>query len=157
MDFIGVYERKMDDKCRISIPICLLDTLRKQGASGLFLVPSADRYHFDLFSSDYIEENFANLEYERGSTIFGRIQKTNIDAAGRLQISKDFARKNFPSSHVLFIKTPNVIQIWDPVNFEEAEKAEIRVLHNWNKLAKAAKQEETDLLSFIKSEHHTVR
>ncbi len=136
MQFLtGMYDGKIDDKGRLSLPARLRSALSSQ---EVVILPGLDENHLMLMTPDYFESQFckqilstplALMDKEKRQLVRRLIspaQYVEIDSAGRISIpqrTRESVDLNAKSSVVL-IGTGYALEIWNTARYEEAEESD---------------------------------
>ncbi len=134
MQFLtGMYDGKIDDKGRLSLPARLRNALSSQ---EVVILPGLDENHLMLMTPDYFENQFckqilstplALMDKEKRQLVRRLIspaQYVDIDSAGRISIpqrTRESVDLN-PKSTVVLIGTGYALEIWNSSRYEEAEE-----------------------------------
>ncbi len=134
MQFLtGMYDGKIDDKGRLSLPARLRTAI---GSQQVVILPGLDENHLMLMTPDYFENQFckqilstplALMDREKRQLVRKLIspaQYVDVDSAGRISIPQR-ARTSLnllPKSEALLVGTGYAVEIWNPATYEEEEK-----------------------------------
>ncbi len=128
----GMYDGKIDDKGRLSLPARLRTAI---GAQQVVILPGLDENHLMLMTPDYFENQFckqilstplALMDREKRQLVRKLIspaQYVDIDSAGRISIPQR-ARTSLnllPKTEALLVGTGYAVEIWNPETYEEEE------------------------------------
>ncbi len=134
MQFLtGMYDGKIDDKGRLSLPSRLRSALMSQ---QVVILPGLDENHLMLMTPDYFENQFcaqilstplAMMDREKRQLVRKLIspaQYVDIDSAGRISIPQRSREKvNLtPKSGALLVGTGYAVEIWNSETYREAEE-----------------------------------
>ena len=131
----GMYNTKIDDKGRLSLPARLRNLL---SAEQVVVLPGLDENHLMLMTPDYFEDQFAQpilstpmavLDVNKRKLVRRLIspaQYIDIDSSGRINIPLSMRDKySLPNKgKALLIGAGTVVEIWNPDVFEKAEEEE---------------------------------
>ena len=136
MQFLtGMYDGKIDDKGRLSLPARLRTALTSE---SVVILPGLDENHLMLMTPDYFENQFckqilstplALMDREKRQLVRKLIspaQYVEIDSAGRIGIpprSRSIASLSLKSP-VLLVGTGYAVEIWNPEKYDEEEGAD---------------------------------
>ncbi len=136
MQFLtGMYDGKIDDKGRLSLPARLRNAL---ASSEVVILPGLDGNHLMAMTPDYFENQFckqiisnplALMDKEKRQLVRKLIspaQYVDIDSAGRINIPPK-ARETaslVAKSEVLLIGTGYTVEIWNKETYEKEESGD---------------------------------
>lgn len=136
MQFLtGMYDGKIDDKGRLSLPARLRTAL---SSDIVVILPGLDSNHLMLMTPDYFENQFckqilstplALMDKEKRMLVRRLIspaQYVDIDSAGRVSIplrTRESVNLT-PKSEALLVGTGYAVEIWNSAVYEEEEKSE---------------------------------
>ena len=134
MQFLtGMYDGKIDDKGRHSLPSRLRSALMSQ---QVVILPGLDENHLMLMTPDYFENQFcsqilssplAMMDREKRQLVRKLIspaQYVDIDSAGRISIpqrSRELADLA-PKSEALLVGTGYAVEIWNSEKYTQEEE-----------------------------------
>lgn len=134
MQFLtGMYDGKIDDKGRLSLPSRLRSALMSQ---QVVILPGLDENHLMLMTPDYFENQFcsqilssplAMMDKEKRQLVRKLIspaQYVDIDSAGRISIpqrSRELADLA-PKSDALLVGTGYAVEIWNSEKYTQEEE-----------------------------------
>ncbi len=134
MQFLtGMYDGKIDDKGRLSLPSRLRSALMSQ---QVVILPGLDENHLMLMTPDYFENQFcsqilssplAMMDREKRQLVRKLIspaQYVDIDSAGRISIpqrSRELADLA-PKSEALLVGTGYAVEIWNSEKYTQEEE-----------------------------------
>ena len=134
MQFLtGIYDGKIDDKGRLSLPSRLRSALMSQ---QVVILPGLDENHLMLMTPDYFENQFcsqilssplAMMDREKRQLVRKLIspaQYVDIDSAGRISIpqrSRELADLA-PKSEALLVGTGYAVEIWNSEKYTQEEE-----------------------------------
>ena len=134
MQFLtGIYDGKIDDKGRLSLPSRLRSALMSQ---QVVILPGLDENHLMLMTPDYFENQFcsqilssplAMMDREKRQLVRKLIspaQYVDIDSAGRISIpqrSRELADLA-PKSEALLVGTGYAVEIWNSEKYAQEEE-----------------------------------
>lgn len=135
MQFLtGMYDGKIDDKGRLSLPARLRTAL---SSDQVVILPGLDSNHLMLMTPDYFENQFckqilstplALMDKEKRMLVRRLIspaQYVDIDSAGRVSIplrTRESVNLT-PKSEALLVGTGYAVEIWNSTVYEEEEKS----------------------------------
>ena len=134
MQFLtGMYDGKIDDKGRLSLPARLRNALSSE---QVVILPGLDGNHLMLMTPDYFENQFckqilstplALMNKEKRQLVrllISPAQYVDIDTAGRINIPlRSRTLLNLlPKSEALLVGTGFAVEIWNPTTYEEEEE-----------------------------------
>ena len=126
---IGVYECKMDAKGRVTVPAGFKKQLAELGVGGFILKRSVFSPCLELHSQAEWAKVTASISklnrFVKKNAEFIRIfhagvKQVEMDAAGRLLISKDLIAFARLEGTVVFSATPFGLEIWNQADYENA-------------------------------------
>ena len=131
----GMYNSKIDDKGRLSLPARLRNLL---SAEQVVVLPGLDDNHLMLMTPDCFENEFSKpilstpmalLDASKRKLIrriISPAQYVDIDSSGRINIPLQLReRYSLPNKgEALLVGAGTAIEIWNPVVFDEAESEE---------------------------------
>ncbi len=136
MQFLtGMYDGKIDDKGRLSLPARLRTAI---GSQQVVILPGLDENHLMLMTPDYFENQFckqilstplALMDREKRQLVRKLIspaQYVDVDSAGRISIpqrARTFLNL-LPRSEALLVGTGYAVEIWNPETYEEDQEKE---------------------------------
>ena len=136
MQFLtGMYDGKIDDKGRLSLPARLRNALSSE---QVVILPGLDGNHLMLMTPDYFENQFckqilstplALMDKEKRQLVrllISPAQYVDIDSAGRISIPLR-SRIEFsllPKSEALLVGTGYAVEIWNPETYEKSMEEE---------------------------------
>ncbi len=140
MQFLtGMYDGKIDDKGRLSLPARLRTAI---GSQQVVILPGLDENHLMLMTPDYFENQFckqilstplALMDREKRQLVRKLIspaQYVDVDSAGRISIPQR-ARTSLnllPKSEALLVGTGYAVEIWNSETYEEEmEKEDVSI------------------------------
>ncbi len=136
MQFLtGMYDGKIDDKGRLSLPARLRTAI---GSQQVVILPGLDENHLMLMTPDYFENQFckqilstplALMDKEKRQLVRKLIspaQYVDVDSAGRISIPQRArtALNLLPKSEALLVGTGYAVEIWNPGTYEEDQERE---------------------------------
>lgn len=136
MQFLtGMYDGKIDDKGRLSLPARLRNALSSE---QVVILPGLDGNHLMLMTPDYFENQFckqilstplALMDKEKRQLVrllISPAQYVDIDSAGRISIPLR-SRTDFsllPKSEALLVGTGYAVEIWNLETYEKSMEEE---------------------------------
>ena len=140
MQFLtGMYDGKIDDKGRLSLPARLRTAI---GSQQVVILPGLDENHLMLMTPDYFENQFckqilstplALMDREKRQLVRKLIspaQYVDVDSAGRISIPQR-ARTSLnllPKTEALLVGTGYAVEIWNSETYEEEmEKEDVSI------------------------------
>lgn len=128
----GMYNSKIDDKGRLSLPARLRNLL---SAEQVVVLPGLDENHLMLMTPEYFENEFSKhiiptpmaLMDEKKRRLIRKLispaQYVDIDGSGRINIPSSMREKySLPNKgEALLVGAGMVIEIWNPEEFDKAE------------------------------------
>jgi len=130
---IGVYECKIDAKGRVSVPAGIKKQLAELGEGGFILKRSVFSPCLELHTQaewSTVTASISKLNrFVKKNAEFIRIfhagvKQVEMDAAGRLLISKDLIAFARLEGTVVFSATPFGLEIWNQADYEKAVNPE---------------------------------
>ena len=136
MQFLtGMYDGKIDDKGRLSLPARLRTALASE---SVVILPGLDENHLMLMTPDYFENQFckqilstplALMDKEKRQLVRKLIspaQYVEIDSAGRIGIpQRSRTLASLPAkSSALLVGTGYAVEIWNPEKYDEVESGD---------------------------------
>ncbi len=133
MQFLtGMYDGKIDDKGRLSLPARLRTAI---GSQQVVILPGLDENHLMLMTPDYFENQFckqilstplALMDREKRQLVRKLIspaQYVDVDSAGRISIPQRArtALNLLPKSEALLVGTGYAVEIWNSEKYEEEQ------------------------------------
>lgn len=133
MQFLtGMYDGKIDDKGRLSLPARLRTAI---GSQQVVILPGLDENHLMLMTPDYFENQFckqilstplALMDREKRQLVRKLIspaQYVDVDSAGRISIPQRArtALNLLPKSEALLVGTGYAVEIWNCEKYEEEQ------------------------------------
>ncbi len=134
MQFLtGMYDGKIDDKGRLSLPSRLRSALASE---QVVILPGLDGNHLMLMTPDYFENQFcrqilstplALMDKEKRQLVRKLIspaQYVDIDSAGRISIpprSRELLSLG-PKSGAMLVGTGYALEIWNSATYREEEE-----------------------------------
>ena len=127
--FIGTYECKADAKGRIMIPVALKKQLSAVVSKGFVLKRAVFNSCLELYPMQEWEQlmtkinklnrfNKKNIDFIRRFT--AGVKMVEVDASGRLLITKDLLGHASIQKEVVVSSTVNILEIWDKDQYEAA-------------------------------------
>jgi len=126
---IGTYECKVDAKGRLMLPSALKKQLSASLQKGFVLKravfqPCLELYPLKEWEVLMQRVNKLNRFKKKNNDFIRRftagVKFIELDASGRLLVSKDLVVFAGISKHVVVSSTVNIIEIWDKENYEKA-------------------------------------
>ncbi len=131
----GMYDGKIDDKGRLSLPARLRSAIQSE---TVVILPGLDENHLMLMTPEYFENRFCSQILSTPLALMDRekrilvrrlispAQYVDIDSAGRINIPQRFRSQAMLSSKtdVLLVGTGYAVEIWNPARYEEEEEKE---------------------------------
>ena len=128
----GMYNSKIDDKGRLSLPARLRNLL---SAEQVVVLPGLDDNHLMLMTPDYFENEFSKPIFSTPMAlmdaskrklvrkIISPAQYIDIDGSGRINIPLSLREKySLPNKgEALLVGAGTTIEIWNPEIFDNAE------------------------------------
>ena len=124
--FLSIYENKIDDKKRVSVPAQFRSIIEGKGDSIIYAYPSLKNQCLEVCTPQRINELESHIESfdifseERdilATSILGACEPMQIDAKGRISISDrllDFAQID---KEVVFVGKGKIFEIWNKQDF----------------------------------------
>ena len=127
--FIGTYECKADAKGRIMIPVALKKQVSAVVSKGFVLKRAVFNSCLELYPMQEWEQlmtkinklnrfNKKNIDFIRRFT--AGVKMVEVDASGRLLITKDLLGHASIQKEVVVSSTVNILEIWDKDQYEAA-------------------------------------
>ncbi len=131
----GMYDGKIDDKSRLSLPARLRSVLSSE---QVVILPGLDSNHLMLMTPDYFQNQFCKQILSTPLALMDKqtrqlvrklispAQTVDIDSAGRISIPPRYRDSLglLPKSEALLIGTGYAIEIWNSKTYMEEEENE---------------------------------
>lgn len=131
----GMYDGKIDDKGRLSLPARLRSVLSSE---QVVILPGLDENHLMLMTPDYFENQFCKQILSTPQSLMDKqtrqlvrklispAQTVDIDSAGRISIPPRYrdSLELLPKSEALLIGIGYAIEIWNSNTYKEEEEKE---------------------------------
>ena len=140
--FLSIYENKIDDKNRVSVPAQFRTIIESRGGNTIYTYPSLKNQCLEVCTTERISEleqyieNFDIFSEERDillTSILSACEPMQIDAKGRIYISERLLSFAQIEKEVFFVGKGKVFEIWNKKNFDNYF-ANARSIANTNSL-----------------------
>ncbi len=132
--FLSTYVNKVDKKGRVSIPAPFRATLAagQAGTVGMVIFPSLQAQALEAAPYSYLEKLAEALENPNvpdedrdliDTAVFGRSVQLALDPEGRVILPEHLLTYAGITENISFVGTRNTFHLWDPVLFEQHDKA----------------------------------
>ena len=130
---VGTYECKVDDKGRLLLPAPLKKQLATSLQNGFVLKrsvfqPCLELYPMEEWNSMMEKINKLNRFVKKNNDFIRRftagVKMVEIDALGRLLVSKDLVVFASISKDVVFSSAVNIVEVWDKNLYEKSISGE---------------------------------
>ncbi len=137
--FLSSYENRLDTKGRISVPASFRSSLNNENFAGVVLFRSFTHNCIEGLSMSRMEK-IANATDKMGvfdndlddlsAMVFADARPLQFDVTGRIVIPNDLLKHANISDTALFVGRGNSFQIWNPVDFKNAQQKSLSKLRN---------------------------
>lgn len=124
--FLSIYENKIDDKKRVSVPVQFRTIIESKGDNTVYAYPSLKNQCLEVCTTERISEleqyieDFNIFSEERDillTSIFSACEPMQIDAKGRIYISERLLNFAQIKKEMVFVGKGKVFEIWNKENF----------------------------------------
>lgn len=128
--FLSTFEKNIDKKGRVSVPVTFRGALAGQNFSGIIAYPSFVNSCIEACSMDRIEKIHERIETldpfseERdafATAILGGSVQLPFDNEGRVALTEELMRKANIDGNCIFVGKGATFEIWEPKAFAEHE------------------------------------
>ena len=126
--FLSIYENKMDDRKRASVPSQFRNVIEKTGSTTIYAYPSLINQCIEVCTSERIVELEKHIEAfdifseEKdilATSILSACEAVQIDAKGRVYFSDRLLEFAHIDKTMVFVGKGKVFEIWNNENFNE--------------------------------------
>jgi MraZ protein len=132
--FLSSYENRLDTKGRISVPATFRSSLNNENFAGVVLYRSFTHNCIEGLSMSRMEK-IANATDKMGmfdndlddlsALLFADARPLTFDVTGRIVIPAELLKHANIKDTALFVGRGNSFQIWNPQDFENAQKTSL--------------------------------
>ena len=132
--FLSSYENRLDTKGRISVPAAFRSSLNNENFAGVVLYRSFTHNCIEGLSMSRMEK-IANATDKMGmfdndlddlsALLFADARPLTFDVTGRIVIPAELLKHANIKDTALFVGRGNSFQIWNPQDFENAQKTSL--------------------------------
>ena len=125
--FLSIYENKIDDKNRVSVPAQFRTIIEGKGGNTVYVYPSLKNQCLEVCTTERISEleqyieGFEIFSEERDillTSVLGACEPMQIDAKGRIYISERLLNFAEITKEMVFVGKGKVFEIWNKENFD---------------------------------------